>query len=177
MNTREGIIGLLIESRETLTAGDIAIKLNKTTADIRKILSNLSREGKIERLAYGKYSSVNVSKSKELTRSNESVNVISNQSVNVVNGSVNVKELIKKAKQQYYAEHREVRNAYYRKYYAEHREQIREYQKKYFKKWRAKHPDYNKLWLREFRKKYPGKQKEYDARYWLKKAMELREVR
>jgi len=161
MNTRERIIGLLIESREPVTAGDMAIKLNKTTADIRKILSNLSREGKIERVGYGKY---------------QSVNVIPGQSVNVLNGSVNVKELelIKKAKQQYYAEYREVRNAYYRKYYAEHREQIREYQKKYNKKWRAKHPDYNKLWLREFRKRHPGKQKEYDTRYWLKKAMELR---
>jgi len=152
MNTREGIIGLLIESREPLTAGDIAIKLNKTTADIRKILSNLSREGKIERLAYGKYSSVNVDRGNELNELN--------QSVNVLNGSVNVKELelIKKAKQQHYAEHRE---------------QIRKYQKE----WRDQHPDYNKLWLREFRKRHPEKQKEYDARYWLKKAMELREVR
>ena len=132
MNTREGIIGLLLESKEPLTAGDIAIKLNKTTADIRKILSNLCKEGKIERLAYGKYQSVNVSKSKELTRSNESVNVISNQSVNVVNESVNVKELARK-----------LINEYHRKYYADHREQIRKYQK----------------------------------RYWLKKAMELREVR
>ena len=159
MNTRERIIGLLLESRELLTAGDIAIKLNKTTADIRKILSNLSREGKIERLAYGKYQSVNVSKSKELTRSNESVNVISNQSVNVVNESVNVKELARKLineyHRKYYAEHREVMNAYCRKYYADHSEKIKKYQKE----WRAKHPE---------------KQKEYDTRHWLKKAMELR---
>jgi len=155
MNTREGIIGLLLESKEPLTAGDIAIKLNKTTADIRKILSNLSREGKIERLAYGKYSSVNV---------------IPGQSVNVLNESVNVKELelIKKAKQQYYAEHREQIREAHRKHYAKHREQIKKYQKE----WRAKNPDYNKLWLRAFRKKYPEKQKEYDTRYWLKKAME-----
>ena len=155
MNTREGIIGLLIESREPLTAGDIATKLNKTNSDIRKILSNLSREGKIERLAYGKYQSVNVSKSKELTRSNESVNV-------------KELELIKKAKQQYYAEHREQIREAHRKHYAKHREQIKKYQKE----WRAKNPDYNKLWLRAFRKKYPEKQKVYDTRYWLKKAME-----
>ena len=162
MNTREGIIGLLLESKEPLTAGDIAIKLNKTTADIRKILSNLSREGKIERLAYGKYSSVNVDRSKELNELIKSVNVIPGQSVNVVNESVNVKELARK-----------LINEAHRKYYADHREQIRKYQKE----WRDQHSDYNKLWLREFRKKYPGKQKEYDARYWLKKAMELREVR
>ena len=132
MNTREGIIGLLIESKEPVTAGDIAIKLNKTTADIRKILSNLSKEGKIQRVGYGKYQSVNVSKSKELNELNQSVNVIPGQSVNVVNGSVNVKELARK-----------LINEYHRKYYADHREQIRKYQK----------------------------------RYWLKKAMELREVR
>ena len=146
MNTREGIIGLLLESKEPVTAGDIAIKLNKTNSDIRKILSNLCKEGKIQRVGYGKYQSVNV---KEL----ESVNVKELESVNVKE-----LELIKKAKQQHYAEHRE---------------QIRKYQKE----WRDQHSDFNKLWLREFRKKYPGKQKEYDARYWLKKAMELREVR
>ena len=159
MNTRERIIGLLIESREPLTAGDIAIKLNRTNSDIRKILSNLCKEGKIQRLAYGKYSSVNVDRGNELNELNQSVNVLSNQSVNVVNESVNVKELARK-----------LINEAHRKYYADHREQIRKYQKE----WRDQHSDYNKLWLREFRKKYPGKQKEYDARYWLKKAMELK---
>ena len=153
MNTREGIIGLLIESREPLTAGDIAIKLNKTNSDIRKILSNLSREGKIERLAYGKYSSVNVDRGNELNELNQSVNVLSNQ-------SVNVKELARK-----------LINEAHRKYYADHREQIRKYQKE----WRDQHPDYNKLWLRAFRKRHPGKQKEYDKRYWLKKALGLQE--
>ena len=42
--------------------------------------------------------------------------------------------------------------------------------REYDRNWNKKHPDYNKLWLREWNKKHPEKQREYQRRYWLKRA-------
>ncbi|RXG62617.1 hypothetical protein ES695_21200, partial [Candidatus Atribacteria bacterium 1244-E10-H5-B2] len=84
MNTREEIISLLSKSKKPLRAKEIASELKKTSVNIRKILSNLCKEGKIARVGYGKYAlSVNVK--------NESVNVLG-ESVNVKDKSVNVKD-------------------------------------------------------------------------------------
>jgi len=43
--------------------------------------------------------------------------------------------------------------------------------REYYRNWNKKHPDYNKLWLREWNKKHPEKQREYQKRYWLKRAL------
>lgn len=50
-------------------------------------------------------------------------------------------------------------------------EKMKKAGREYYKKWRLKHPDYNKLWLRKWNKKHPEKQREYQIRYWLKRAM------
>ncbi|MBA7540910.1 hypothetical protein ES705_33213 [subsurface metagenome] len=50
-------------------------------------------------------------------------------------------------------------------------EKIKKARRKYYKKWRLKNPDYNKLWLRKWHKRHPEKQREYQIRYWLKKAI------
>ncbi|MBA7564870.1 hypothetical protein ES695_07815 [Candidatus Atribacteria bacterium 1244-E10-H5-B2] len=48
---------------------------------------------------------------------------------------------------------------------------IKKARREYYKKWRLKNPDYNKLWLRKWHKKHPEKQREYQIRYWLKRAL------
>ena len=50
-------------------------------------------------------------------------------------------------------------------------EKMKKARREYLKKWKVKHPNYNKLWLRKWNKKHPGKQREYQIRYWLKKAL------
>ncbi|MBA7631523.1 hypothetical protein ES703_39055 [subsurface metagenome] len=50
-------------------------------------------------------------------------------------------------------------------------EKIKKARREYYKKWKLKNPDYNKLWLRKWHKKHPEKQREYQIRYWLKRAM------
>ncbi len=86
MNTREKIITLLSQSEKPLGPKAVALELKKSSVNIRKILSNLYKEGKIARVGYGEYIlsyilSVNVK--------NKSVNVLG-KSVNVLNKSVNV---------------------------------------------------------------------------------------
>ena len=66
MNTREEIINLLFKSENPLGPKKIAFELKKTSVNIRKILSNLCKEGKIVRVGYGKYAlNVNVKNKKE----------------------------------------------------------------------------------------------------------------
>ena len=164
MNTREEIINLLSKNKKPLGPKKIAFELKKTSANIRKILSNLCREGKIARAGYGEYiSSVNVK--------NKSVNVLG-ESVNVLNKSVNVegpeaKKLINK-------EIRKYRKAYLQKLKVNDPEAFALVKKKryeHLKRWRARNPDYNKNWLKAYHKKYPEKFREYQNRYWLKKAL------
>ena len=50
-------------------------------------------------------------------------------------------------------------------------EKIKKARREWYKKWRLKNPDYNKLWLRKWYKKHPEKQREYQIRYWLKRAL------
>ena len=50
-------------------------------------------------------------------------------------------------------------------------EKMKKARREYHKKWRLKNPDYNKLWLRKWHKKHPEKQREYQIRYWLERAM------
>jgi len=77
MNTREEIINFLSKSDKPLSPKEISLELKKTSANIRKILSNLYKEGKIKRVGFGKYKpSVNV---KPVT-------------VNVLRETVNIKE-------------------------------------------------------------------------------------
>jgi len=164
MNTREEIINLLSKSGKPLRAKGIAFELKKSSVNIRKILSNLFKEGKITRVGYGEYAlSVNAK--------NESVNV-PGESVNVKNESVNVeapeaKKLINKEIYKY-------RKAYLQKLKAndpESFERMKKARREYYKRWRAENPDYNKNWLRAYHKKYPEKYKIYQRRYWLKKAL------
>ena len=132
--------------------------------NIRKILSNLCKEGKIERAGYGEYiSSVNVK--------NRSVN-IKNESVNVKNRSVNVEDT--DAKKLINREIYKYRKAYLQKLKAgdpEAYEKMKKARREYYKKWRAENPDYNKKWLKEYHKKHPEKFREYQRQYWLKRAM------
>ncbi|MBA7672214.1 hypothetical protein ES703_80388 [subsurface metagenome] len=157
MNTRDKIISLLSQSKEPLRVKKIALELKKTRANIRKILSNLCKEGKVKRAGYGEYiSSVNV-KSK---------------SVNVKNVSVNVKD--PEAKKLINKEIYKYQKAYFQRLKVsdpETYEKIRLARYKYYKGWRARNPDYNKNWLKAYYKKYPEKFREYTHRYWLKKAL------
>jgi len=159
MNTREEIIALLSQSEKPLSPKVIALELKKNSVNIRKILSNLCKEGKIGRAGYGEYiSSVNV-KSK---------------SVNVKNVSVNVDDL--EAKKLINKEIYKYQKAYLQKLKTsdpEAYEKIRSTRNKYLKGWRARNPDYNKRWLKAYYKKYPEKFREYQRRYWLKKALSL----
>jgi hypothetical protein len=48
---------------------------------------------------------------------------------------------------------------------------MRKAKNRYLRDWRARNPDYNKNWLKAYYKKYPERVREYQRRYWLKKAM------
>ncbi|GAI65103.1 unnamed protein product [marine sediment metagenome] len=164
MNTREEIISLLSKSKKPLGPKIIALELKKNSVNIRKILSNLYKEGKIARVGYGEYiSSVNV-KSK-------SVNVKS-KSVNVLGESVNVED--PEAKKLINKEIRKYRKAYLQKLKAsdpEAYEKMKKARCEYYKRWRAKNKDYNKKWLKEYHKKHPEKFREYQKRYWYRRVM------
>ena len=164
MNTREEIINLLSKNKKPLGPKKIAFELKKTSANIRKILSNLCREGKIARAGYGEYiSSVNVK--------NKSVNVLG-KSVNVLNKSVNVKT--PEAKKLINREINKYRRTYFQRLKIKDPEaygKMRKAKNRYLKDWRVRNPDYNKNWLKAYYKKYPERVREYQRRYWLKKAM------
>ncbi|MBA7548796.1 hypothetical protein ES705_41264 [subsurface metagenome] len=153
MNTREKIIALLSQSEKPLGPKAIALELKKSSVNIRKILSNLCKEGKIERIGFGKYkSSVNVGKSV-------------NKSVNV--GSPEAKKLINREINKY-------RRTYFQRLKIKDPEaygKMRKAKNRYLRDWRARNPDYNKNWLKEYYKKYPERVREYQRRYWLKRAM------
>jgi D-arabinose 1-dehydrogenase-like Zn-dependent alcohol dehydrogenase len=157
MNTREEIINILSKNKKPLGPKTIALELKKSSANIRKILSNLCREGKIARVGFGKYIlSVNVK--------NKSVNVLG-KSVNVKSESVNVKT--PEAKKLI---NREI-NKYRRTYFPEAYGKMRKAKNRYLRDWRVRNPDYNKKWLRAYYRKYPERVREYQRRYWLKKAL------
>jgi len=164
MNTRDKIISLLSQSKEPLKAGEIASELKKGNANIRKILSNLYKEGKIKKAGFGEYiSSVNIS--------NKSVNVLV-KDVNVKNKSVNIED--PEAKKLINMEINKYRKAYFKRLKINDPEAYKEMRKarnRYLKNWRADNPDYNKKWLSEYHKKHPEKFREYQKRYWFKKAM------
>jgi len=143
MNTREEIINLLSQSKKPLGAKRISSELKKTSVNIRKILSNLFKEGKIVRAGYGKYI----------------------LSVNVKNKSVNVGDLeVKRLSNKEYYQRLKLNDP-------ELYEKIRLAKHKYYIRWKEKNPDYNKNWLKAYYKKHPEKHKEYRRRYWLKKAL------
>ena len=156
MNTREEIINLLSKNKKPLGPKKIAFELKKSSANIRKILSNLCKEGKIARAGYGEYIlSVNVK----------------NKSVNVKPESVNVDDL--EAKKLINKEIRKYRKAYLKKLKTndpEAYEKMRMKRLEYYRNWRSENPDYNKNWLWSYHKKYPEKFQEYQKRYRLKKA-------
>ncbi len=116
MNTREEIIILLSKSKKPLGPKIIALELKKTSVNIRKILSNLYKEGKIERVGYGEYI----------------------LSVNVLNESVNLEELIKEAKREYERDYRkrnpDYNKNYLRAYYQKYPEKAKEYKRRYWVK-------------------------------------------
>jgi Fe2+ or Zn2+ uptake regulation protein len=156
--TRERILTLLSQSKAPLSAKIISFELKKNSADIRKILSNLCKAGKIKRISYGKYISVNL---------------IPGESVNAISKSVNLEtdEIIRRTINAYhrknYAEHREAKRKYFNEYHAEHREAVNAYHRKYY------HEHLEKM--RSFNRKYyalnPERHKEYSRKCWLKKAM------
>lgn len=157
MNTREEIIALLSKSKGPLGAKRISSELKKTSVNIRKILSNLCKEGKIERVGYGEYIL--------------SVNVL-NKSVNVLDESVNVRDSeIKKLVNE---EINKYRKAYFKRLKINNPEaykKIREARNRYLRNWRADNPDYNRNWLSAYYKKHKEKFRIYQKRYWLKKAL------
>jgi hypothetical protein len=145
MNTREEIINLLSKSEKPLGPKKIAFELKKSSANIRKILSNLCREGKITRAGFGKYSVLTV---------NETVNETVNDTVN--------KEINK------------YRRTYFQRLKIKDPEaygKMRKAKNRYLRDWRVRNPDYNKNWLKAYYKKYPERIREYQRRYWLKRAM------
>ncbi|GAI92784.1 unnamed protein product [marine sediment metagenome] len=156
MNTREEIISLLSKSEKPLGPKAIALELKKTSVNIRKILSNLYKEGKIEKVGYGEYAlSVNV-----------------NLSVNVKKLRVNVED--SKAKKLANKEINKYRKMYFQRLKASDPEaygKMRKAKSRYLKDWRARNPDYNKNWLKKYYKKYPERVREYQRRYWLKRTM------
>jgi len=157
MNTREKILAILSRSEKPLGPKIIASELKKGSANIRKILSNLYKEGKIERVDFGKYKlSVNVK----------------NESVNAKNISVNVEA--PEAKKMIYKEIYKYQKVYLKKLKVndpEAFEKIRSAKNRYLKNWRVKNPDYNKKWLSAYYKKHPEKFREYMRRYWLKRSL------
>ncbi|MBA7578533.1 hypothetical protein ES708_20398 [subsurface metagenome] len=48
---------------------------------------------------------------------------------------------------------------------------MRKAKNRYLRDWRVRNPDYNKNWLKAYYKKYPERVREYQRRYWLKRAM------
>ncbi len=164
MNTREEIINILSKNKKPLGPKTIALELKKSSANIRKILSNLCREGKIARVGFGKYIlSVNVK--------NKSVNVLG-KSVNVKSESVNVKT--PEAKKLINREINKYRRTYFQKLKIKDPEaygKMRKAKNRYLRDWRVRNPDYNKKWLRAYYRKYPERVREYQRRYWLKKAL------
>ncbi|MBA7570194.1 hypothetical protein ES695_00355 [Candidatus Atribacteria bacterium 1244-E10-H5-B2] len=171
MNTRDRIISLLSQSEKPLGPKIIASGLKKTSANIRKILSNLCKEEKVERVSFGEYVlSVNV-KNKSVNVLGKSVNVL-NKSVNVKNVSVNVKD--SEAKELVNEEINKYRRAYFERLKINDPEaykKIREARNRYLRNWRSGNPNYNKDWLRAYHKKHPEKFREYTKRYWLKRAL------
>ncbi|MQY75792.1 MAG: ArsR family transcriptional regulator, partial [Clostridia bacterium] len=152
----EEIISLLSKSKKPLRAKEIASELKKTNSNIRKILSNLHKEGKITRAGFGKYSVLTV---------NETVN----ESVNV---SVNVKT--PEAKKLINREINKYRRTYFQRLKIKDPEaygKMRKAKNRYLRDWRVRNPDYNKNWLKEYYKKYPERVREYQRRYWLRRAM------
>lgn len=137
MNTREEIIALLSKSKKPLGSKIIASELKKTSMNIRKILSNLYKEGKITKVGYGEYiSSVNV-KNKSVNVLGKSVNVL-NKSVNVKPESVNLEKLIKEAKREYQRGYRkrnpDYNKNYLRAYYRKYPKKSKEYRRRYWVK-------------------------------------------
>ena len=150
MNTREEIIALLSKSEKPLRAKEIAFTLKKTNPNIRKILSNLYKEGKIKRVDFGKYAALSV------------------------NESVNVNVQAPEAKKLIYREIYKYQKLYYQRLKVNDPEaykKIREARNRYLRNWRADNPDYNRLWLKEYYKNHKEKFREYTRRYWLKKSL------
>ena len=101
----------------------------------------------------------------------ETVNV-KEEKVHILNNTVNVDDL--EAKKLINKEIRKYRKAYLQKLKAndpEAYEKTKKARREYYKGWRARNPDYNKKWLKAYHKKYPEKFREYQNRYWLRKAM------
>jgi len=164
MNTREEIINLLSKSEKPLGPKIIAYELKKTSMNIRKILSNLYKEGKIARAGYGEYI-LSVNAEKESVNVNVNVLDKSDETVNVE--APEAKKLINKEINKY-------RRTYFQRLKIEDPEaygKMREAKNQYLRYWRSRNPDYNKKWLRAYYKKYPERIREYQRRYWLKKAL------
>ncbi|MBA7517842.1 hypothetical protein ES705_09896 [subsurface metagenome] len=152
MNTREEIINLLSKNKKPLGPKIIALELKKSSANIRKILSNLHKEGKITRAGFGKYSVLTVNESV-----NESVNVETPKAKKLINKEIN-----------------KYRKMYFQRFKASDPEaygKMRKAKNRYLRDWRVRNPDYNKNWLKEYYKKYPERVREYQRRYWLRRAM------
>ncbi|MBA7526943.1 hypothetical protein ES705_19114 [subsurface metagenome] len=127
MNTREEIIDLLSKNKKPLGPKKIAFELKKTSANIRKILSNLCREEKVERVVYGKYISLEISE--QWRKDNPEY------------------------KNQYQKDNREEAKERSKQYYKNNREKI----KKCSKQWRKNNPEreekYGKQWRKNNRDK------------------------
>jgi predicted transcriptional regulator len=130
VNTSDVVVELLKNSKEPMRTEEIAEQLNKGSANVRKILSNLARKGKIERVAYGLYSV--------------------NAGVNVESESVNAEEIAKRAYREYMrnwsAQHKERVREYQKQWRAKNREKVREYQRQ----WRAQHRDKIKVYQKRY---------------------------
>ncbi|MBA7486773.1 hypothetical protein ES695_21440 [Candidatus Atribacteria bacterium 1244-E10-H5-B2] len=159
MNTREEIINLLSKNKKPLGPKTIALELKKSSVNVRKILSLLCKEKKLTRVGFGKYVFLSVNKSV-------------NKSVNVLGKSVNVKT--PEAKKLINREINKYRRTYFQRLKIKDPEaygKMRKAKNRYLRDWRARNPDYNKNWLKAYYKKYPERVREYQRRYWLKKAL------
>jgi len=156
MNTREEIINLLSQSKKPLGPKIIASELKKSSVNIRKILSNLYKEGKIKKAGYGEYASVNVNVN-VLDKLGKSVNVEAPEAKKLINAEIN-----------------KYRKLYFKRLKINDPEAYKEMRKarnRYLRNWRADNPNYNKDWLRSYHKKHPEKFREYQERYWSRRVM------
>ncbi len=159
MNTREEIISLLSKSEKPLGPKTIALELKKSSVNVRKILSNLCKEGKIARVGFGKYVVSSVNKSVNISGKsvNKSVNVKTPEAKKLINREIN-----------------KYRRTYFQKLKIKDPEaygKMRKAKNRYLRDWRVRNPDYNKNWLKAYYKKYPERIREYQRRYWLKRVM------
>ncbi|MBA7554373.1 hypothetical protein ES705_46988 [subsurface metagenome] len=128
------------KSKKPLRAKEIASELKKTSVNIRKILSNLCKEEKVERVVYGKYISLEISKQWRKDNPEYAKQYYKNNL-----------EKVKERSKQWYKNNLEYMKKYAKKYYKNNLEKVN----KCHKQWRKNN-------IEEVRKYHNQYQKDRD---------------